>query len=264
MKKVYFLTDNFATKFIEKNKENLAMMNEYYRNGNCAILYVLVKYFSKGRDRNGNMIVVMMAVPSTGDAMTVVAKLHEGINTRITEITTIYGRCAAVGCLVTFPALYIAGCQTRLGTLSTAQSRVKALGAGQRDIALKAVDLDMDNLILIVQKAVNDNLPSAIATAESCGLFIHGKGAHGPHVFSVIHGLSGQVLLTAAGTPLRTCHEWRYSLDNGLIWIYIDTTMYAETHVDGLPLKATVMFKHRFIDVHGPHEWENPISITII
>jgi len=68
--------------------------------------------------------------------------------------------------------------------------------------------------------------------------------------------VSGEVELIAKGQPGKSAHEWAYSTDNGVTWIYITTTVQASRTSDGFTRGQIVQFRHRAILKDGPTDYD--------
>jgi hypothetical protein len=106
-------------------------------------------------------------------------------------------------------------------------------------------------------------LPSAFAITESCHLHLRGTGGSHVSSFELSNGLTGVINLVAAGGGDHTAHQWFYSLDNGVTWIQMTSTIWAQTSKMGLIVGSTVWFDHQLIDSAGPHPLDGPRKITV-
>ncbi len=242
MKKVYFLTDNFATKFIEKNKENLAMMNEYYRNGNCDILYVLVKYFSKGRDRNGNMI-MCMTMPSGDEKIIACLNPPDAHGEIIIWATGIHDALIGNPWVVT-PPLDITALATLISTLTGKKG--DAWTAAYNDL-IAALEI----ILAAFQKKMNLDKPHAKIICNSGNFHVHGVGGNTAAVWGIENGTTGQLIITAETGPDNSCHAWWTSPDN-IVWTMVLPTHHGVKVINGLTPGVLMHVKHELILVTGP------------
>lgn len=152
------------------------------------------------------------------------------------------------------PALMLTW-QDNLGDVRTAQSFVRRDGVGPRDSALDTSQENINSLIFEVQTVVNGNKSDAQAIVDSCGLYL--KGAGGPHetVFHGEYGLTGQILLFAAGIEEPGFHQWYYS-SNGVDYVLMQSTVHNNTSKDDLTPGQYAWFMHQIVLGDGPEDIE--------
>jgi hypothetical protein len=63
------------------------------------------------------------------------------------------------------------------------------------------------------------------------------------------------VELIAKANRKDSAHEWYYSLDEGVTWLYLPTTLQASTVAGGYTRGQIVYYRHRIILKEGPGEW---------
>ena len=161
---------------------------------------------------------------------------------------------------MTCPEGFMTAIFLRLDALDTAQTEVKSEGSGQRDEILKDVYLDMDALVAHVQEAVNSAPLSAFTITESCHLHIQNKGGRKASSFALENGMTSVIKLTAASGGNHIAHQWFYSIDNQVIWIRVDATIWNRTRISGWTPGMVVWFNHQVIDTTGSQPMEGPKS----
>jgi hypothetical protein len=98
----------------------------------------------------------------------------------------------------------------------------------------------------------------AAAFILACGFFLKGsRGIVNKELFEAKNGeVSGTLeLIAKAADDLRQAHEWYYSIDKGMSWIYLPTTLTAKTTMTGLERTQHLYFRHRIILKDGPTDW---------
>ena len=98
---------------------------------------------------------------------------------------------------------------------------------------------------------------AAIALFEENGFHARGHAVINKKDFEARDGdVSGTADLIAKAHREESAHEWGYSTDDGVTWIYVTTTLQAKTTVTGLIKATEVKFRHRTILKDGPTDWD--------
>jgi len=229
-------------------------------------LYIPVtyKYFKRySKFPTTSRYFVLMGTPSTGNVMIVVPLLPGTIVGDISLMHTIFNACATAD-LSTFPVGFITAIQARLVLTDTAQTKVKSLGAGQRDEALKLSYDDLRQLVIYVQDAVNLTPLNAFSITESCHMHLRGTGGQHASSFGVENGaLAGTVIFAAAGAGPHTAHLWWVSFDNQVTWVFLDVSMWKDMTRNGFTSGAVLWFDHQVVNSTGRLALDGPKKLRI-
>jgi hypothetical protein len=175
---------------------------------------------------------------------------------------TIFNAAATSG--LPFPVGFITLIQGRLTDTDTAQTKVKSLGAGQRDEALKLSYADLRQLIVYVQSFVTTDPLHAFSITESCHLHLRGTGGSHASSFSVENGpIDGSVIFDAAGAGPHTAHLWWVSFDNQVTWVFVDVSIWKEMTRNGYLSGAVLWFDHQVVTTSGRQALDGPKRLRI-
>ena|SRR5665213_3668716 len=242
-------TSHFGTNFANRKELQIPVSYKYF--GRYSKFPTTTRYF------------VLMGVPSTGNVMIVVPLLPGTILGDIALMHIIFN-AAATSSSVTFPPLFISGIQGRLTATDLAETKVKALGAGQRDEALKISYADLKQLVIYVQDAVTANPLHAFSITESCHLHLRGTGGQHPSSFHVENGaLVGTVIFDAAAAGPHTAHLWWVSFDNQVTWDFVDVSIWKEMTRTGFTSGAELWFDHQVVNTSGRLALDGPKKLRI-
>jgi hypothetical protein len=101
------------------------------------------------------------------------------------------------------------------------------------------------------------NYDDAAAVLLANGFKVRAQGTFDKQNFEVRNGeLTGEVELIAKAHRAPSAHEWAYSTDEGVTWIYITTTTQASRKSDGFTRGTIVRFRHRAILSDGPADYD--------
>ena len=154
-----------------------------------------------------------------------------------------------------------AAAATAKGNAKTAQDEVAtgAHGATKtRNGKFDLMHIEVKKMMAKVQEQADD-LPfeDAEALILSNGFHLKGHGIINKEKFEVRNSeLSGEVELIAKAAEEDQAHEWYYSIDKGITWNYIPTTIQSKRKHDGFNRGQLVLFRHRIILRSGPQDWD--------
>jgi hypothetical protein len=110
---------------------------------------------------------------------------------------------------------------------------------------------------LVYEATEGLTVEAAIALMEENGFHPKGHAIINKEQFEARNGdVSGSVDLITKAPDEDAAHEWAYTLDDEVTWIYITTTLQAKTTVTGLIKASQPRFRHRNILRSGPTDWE--------
>jgi hypothetical protein len=158
--------------------------------------------------------------------------------------------------------IVITALQTSIDNAQIAQTAVSSRFPGTAKTRNKKFGIMKDECEKVMDKVYEATegleYTDAVALINANGFPIKGsRGIVNKQVFEVRHAdVLGELdLIAKASEESRQAHEWYYSLDEGLTWIYINTTLNAKTSIKGLPKGKDVDFRHRIILKDGPTDW---------
>ena len=87
--------------------------------------------------------------------------------------------------------------------------------------------------------------------------------------FAVKQGTAtGEIKLIALaakfnGKRVKASYEWQYSVDGGVTWVSLDTTVVAKTIATGMRVDVKTLFRKRYTTSKGgTTAWCTPIAVT--
>ena len=230
-------TTHFGTNFANRRELQIPVTYKYF--GRYSKFPTTSRYF------------VLMGAPSTGNVMIVVPLLPGGIVADISLMHTIFNACES-STLVPFPVGFITLIQGRLTATDLAQTKVKALGAGQRDEALGLSYADLKQVVVYVKAAVTADPLHAFSITESCRLHLRGTGGQHTSSFGVENdALAGTVMFDAAAAGPHTAHLFWVSFDNQATWEFLDISIWKEMTKAGFTSGAVLWFDHQVVTTSG-------------
>jgi hypothetical protein len=176
------------------------------------------------------------------------------------QIQDTIDRIAAVNAGTT--GIATANWQTKLTDAQAAQTAVSTRAPGTaktRNDTFREMFEEEDKVIALLQGKVDDlagSIDAKIALALSNGFTVKDFGTINKQDFVVVDGpISGSVKQVAKASEQNSFHEWDYSLDNGVTWTYILSTIQASRITDGFTPGQKVKFRHRMFLRTGPGDY---------
>ena len=115
-----------------------------------------------------------------------------------------------------------------------------------------------------VQVTADEDPENGASIIESAGMTVRKPATVPPRVFSAKPGpLSGEVKVIAPKAGNRASYDWEYSVDSGVNWLTMPSTMQASTTLVGLTPGTSVMFKYRSVTSKGVSNWSAAITATV-
>jgi hypothetical protein len=147
--------------------------------------------------------------------------------------------------------------------ITAAQNAQTAVSTGApgttttRDTAFAAMKLEIQIIMTQVQALCYPlNYDDGKALILANGFKVEKKAERNKQNFEV---RTGEVPLTvdliAKAHRGYQAHEWYDSIDEGVTWRYLPTTLQADTVADGYTRGQLVHYRHRLITKDGPDEW---------
>jgi len=135
--------------------------------------------------------------------------------------------------------------------------------AGERNIKLDEVRLDVTPVLALVQQLIDKDPDHAEKIVGEIGLHLHQTISHGPQHLAAHEGeASGSVRITAPSNG-GGAHTFQCSLDNAKSWGEPLVSDVAHVTFTNLPIGTTALFRHRFT-LHGiTGDWSQPISFVV-
>jgi len=116
-----------------------------------------------------------------------------------------------------------------------------------------------------VQVTADCDPENAASIIESAGMTVKKPAAMPPRVFSAKPGpLSGEVRIIAPTAGHRASYDWEYSIDSGVNWLTMQSTLQASTTLVGLTPGTSVMFKYRSVTSKGVSDWSAAITLATV
>jgi len=151
---------------------------------------------------------------------------------------------------------------TKITDAQNAQTAVstRAPGTAQtRDAKFLLMFEEEENLRGQMQVLVNNlagSIDQKVALALSNGFQVVDFGTINKQDFVVVDGPgSGFAKLVAKALEERSFHEWGYSDDNGVTWIYVEPSLQSTKIISGLTVGRNIKFRHRLFTKDGPGEY---------
>ena len=162
------------------------------------------------------------------------------------------------------PFLTVTGHITALQTAETLARTKVAGAAAARDIRYEAVLKDLrsyQNFVQDLADAASDR-PTAIAIIEASGFGLRVFGVRvKPPLSAKLTTVSGAVRLIAISEGKKATYNWQMSLDNGVTYIDMPSTLVAKAMATGLPLYVKILFRVRTLSGLGLSTWCTAVSI---
>lgn len=116
-----------------------------------------------------------------------------------------------------------------------------------------------------VQVTADEDPENGAAIIASAGMTARTAGRRPPRVFSAKPGnVSGEVRVVAPKAGNRAAYDWEYSIDGGVNWLTMPSTMQASTTLMGLTPGTSVMFKYRSVTSKGVSDWSAAITLATV
>ena len=165
------------------------------------------------------------------------------------------------------PPIPFATVTINIGLLQTAETLAKTKAAGAasaRDIKYEVVLTNMrryQNFVQQLADAAPDRLTAiAIIDASGFGLRVQGVMVKPPLAVKLT-GASGTVKLIAKSVGKRATYDWQMSMDNGVTYTDMPSTMIAKTQAPGLTLYVRIFFRFRSLSKAGLSAWSTGVGI---
>jgi hypothetical protein len=129
--------------------------------------------------------------------------------------------------------------------------------AGAKSAAKAAVKATLDSALGYINDLAKANREHAAAIITGALMQVIKAGTINKQDFTVKRGhATGEVILTSLaaiidGRRVEASYRWRYSLDGGITWTELPSTVVAKTVVKGMPIEQKVFFQKRVITVKG-------------
>jgi len=163
------------------------------------------------------------------------------------------------------PALSVL--QTDIDTATNKQAIAKTRVAGavtDRDLAIKALKVDLNNERAYVELVANADPANAAQIVEDAGMKLHQAHARDKPPLAVKAGVtSGTVQVVAKATKGAKANDWQMSTDGGKTWVDIPSTTKATTTVANLTPATTVQFRQRVLTKAGLSDWSVPVPHVV-
>jgi hypothetical protein len=163
------------------------------------------------------------------------------------------------------PALSVL--QASIDTLAQKEAIVKTRVAGavtDRDLAVKALKIVLDNERAYVELVANADPVNASQIAQDAGMRLRKTAVHNKPPLVVKAGaVSGSVKVVAKATKGAGANDWQYSLDDGKTWVALPSTTKATTTVANLSPGTTVQFRQRALTKAGASDWSVPVPHVV-
>lgn len=163
------------------------------------------------------------------------------------------------------PALSVL--QTDINTAVNMEAIAKTRVAGavtDRNLAIKALKIDLANEQAYVELVANANPANAAQIAEDAGMKLHKTPAVDKPPLAVKAGAtSGSVQVVAKATKGATANDWQMSSDGGKTWVDLPSTTKASTTVANLTPGTSVQFRQRVLTKAGSSDWSNPVPHVV-
>ena len=117
-----------------------------------------------------------------------------------------------------------------------------------------------------VQVAADEDPENAATIIVSAGMTVRKPATLPPRVFSARLGSApGEVKVIAPTAGHRASYDWEYSVDNGVNWLTMPSTLQASTKLEGLTPGTSVMFKYRSVTSKGGvGDWSAAITLATV
>jgi len=162
------------------------------------------------------------------------------------------------------PYLTVTGNITALQTAETL-AKTKVTGAASaRDIKYEVVLVDMRSYQGFVQDLADHAVdrPTAIAIIDASGFGLRDHSVREkPTLAAKLTTASGTVKLIAKSVGRRATYDWEMSLDNGVTYTAMPSTMIAKALATGLPLYVRILFRFRSLSGLGLSPWCTAVGI---
>jgi hypothetical protein len=115
-----------------------------------------------------------------------------------------------------------------------------------------------------VQVTADGDPDNAAAIIESAGMTLKKQPTLRPRVFSAKPGsVSGEIKVVCPTAGHRASYDWEYSIDSGVNWLAMPSSLQASTKLEGLTPGTSVMFKYRSVTSKGVGDWSAAITVTV-
>jgi hypothetical protein len=165
------------------------------------------------------------------------------------------------------PSPRLAILEANLAKLEAAQAALATRAPGTvsaRDALREAVRADLHGVKLWVQGLADANPAEAASIIQAAGMSEKGSSGHFKGGFEVKQGgVSGSARLIAVAEKTRASYDWEYSTD-GTSWIRLDSTVRANTTVEGLIPGKMYFFRYRTVTKAGTSNWSQVISLRVV
>lgn len=194
-------------------------------------------------------------------------KVESRIGNFITQSNAIVLEMTGSTYFPTPPTAFIAvtGHITALQTAETLARTKVAGAAAARNIKYEVVLKDLrsyQNYVQGLADAAADR-PTAIAIIEASGFGLRIEGVKvKPPLSAKLTNASGTVKLIAKSAGIKATYDWEMSLDNGLTYTALPSTLKAKTMPSGLPLYVRILFRFRTLNGLGLSPWSTAVGIT--
>jgi hypothetical protein len=162
------------------------------------------------------------------------------------------------------PYITVTGHITALQTAETLAKTRTTGAAAARDIRYEAVLKDIRSYQIYVQSLADaaPDRPTAIAIIDASGFGLRDNGVRiKPPLAAKLTAASGTVRLIAVSAGKKATYDWEMSLDNGVTYTSLPSTLKAKTLPSGLPLYVRILFRVRSLSGLGLSPWCTAVGI---
>lgn len=146
---------------------------------------------------------------------------------------------------------------------ATALTRAKGTAA-IRDEKRTMVRSLLQQLRSYVQVTADGDPANAVSIIQSAGMTTRKQPVVPARVFSARPGpVSGEIRLIAPKAAKYASYDWEYSIDGGVSWLTMPSTVKASTTLARLTPGTSVMFKYRSITSKGESAWSVPVTAIV-
>lgn len=144
-------------------------------------------------------------------------------------------------------------------------ARTRVVGAAAaRDEKRTMLRSLLQQLRSYVQVTADADPENAVAIIESAGMAVKKEPNRAPRVFSAKPGAApGEVQVVAPTAGNRASYDWQYSIDGGVDWLTLPSTLRASIKLEGLTPGMSVMVRYRSVTSKGRSDWSSGITLRM-
>jgi hypothetical protein len=199
-------------------------------------------------------------------AIQIVLNLPKAVPALIVRANNIHDNMAQNAKTFPSPAPTLPVFATDVANLTTAEAAVKNRTKGAattRDLALKAVVVDIHQLAAYVEGLANADPDNAASIAQEAAMALRKTAVRTKPTLTTKQTSTGVVHVVAKAIDGARANNWQYSTDGGKTWVSAPTSTKANTVITGLTPGSTVTFRHQAVTKAGAQDWSQPVTAIV-